>query len=298
MFDEPPCPAGWSLLPLDPARNSSKIETEFCLWDDPAGALTVLRLGAKSFGRYRLCFNNEITLDVMTDAKLIIEWPAKSGVHGATRNHVFADQLYPRILAHEGNLVLHAGAFEAHGGCILIVGSSGRGKSSLVTSFDQAGFPLLGDDALVVSMPDGVAYAKAVYQSLRLFPDSVNALFKGGVGTSEVAHYTAKQRINIPVTASPPTQPKPILAMFMLLEPPAEDEVLVDRLSVANACMALVQSSFALDPSDAVHAVQRLELASALARQIPAFAISYPRNYARLPAVREAIMDQCTRLKQ
>lgn len=298
MFDEPPCPAGWSLLPRDPARNSSKVETGLCLWDDPAGALTVSRLGAKLSGRYRLCFNNEITLDVMTDAKLIIEWPAKSGVHGATRNHVLADQLYPRILAHDGNLVLHAGAFEANSGCILIVGPSGRGKSSLVTSFNQAGFPLLGDDALVVSMVDGVACATAIYPSLRLFPDSIKALFNGSVGTTEVAHYTVKQRVNIPVAADPPTQPKPILAMFMLLEPSADDEILLDRLSVANSCMALVESSFALDPSDVVRAAQRLELASALARQVPAFAISYPRTYARLPAVREAIMDQCTRLKQ
>lgn len=298
MFDEPPCPAGWSLLNRDSTNSSAEVETELRLWDDPAGALRVSRLGAKAAGRYRLCFNDEITLEVQTHDKLVIERSKQDPGLRSMRNHVLADQLYPRILAHDGNLVLHAGAFEATNECILIVGASGRGKSSMVTSFDQAGFPLLGDDALVVSMAQGVACAKAVYPSLRLFPDSINALLEGIVGTSEVAHYTAKRRVDIAVPADSAIEPKPILAMFMLLEPSSEDKIRLDRLTEAEACMSLIESSFALDPSDTFRAAQRLEMASALARQVPAFVISYPRNYARLPLVRKAILDQCMRLKQ
>lgn len=298
MFNEPPCPAGWSLSRRDPINSSPESETEHRLWDDPAGGLTVSRLGAKAAGRYRLCFNDEMTFEVQTGDKLIIDWSEKDPGLRSTKSHALADQLYPRILAHDGNLVLHAGAFEAKNGCILVVGASGRGKSSLVSSFDQAGFPLLGDDALVISRADGLHLAKAVYPSLRLFPDSINALLKENVGMSQVAHYTAKQRIDIPVSADSATEPVPILAMFMLLDPTAEANIRLERLSVAESCMSLVENSFALDPSDGCSAAQRLELASALACQVQAFAISYPRDYTKLPAVREAILDQCMKLRQ
>lgn len=61
--------------------------------------------------------------------------------------------------------------------------------------------------------------------------------------------------------------------------------------------MALVESSFALDPVDPDQALGRLNDASALARQVPAFEIAYPRDYARLPEVRQAILDQLAALE-
>ena len=55
--------------------------------------------------------------------------------------------------------------------------------------------------------------------------------------------------------------------------------------------MALVENAFALDPTDTARAKDRLEKASALAKSVPSFAISYPRDYASLPGVRAAIVD-------
>lgn len=192
---------------------------------------------------------------------------------------------------------MHAGAFRVSKHCALVVGASGRGKSSLVASFDRAGLPLIGDDALVISTADGVSCAKAVYPSLRLFPDSIEALFEGSVRTTEVAHYTMKQRINVPVSADIAIQATPILAMFILREPSIRGEIRLDRLSVAESCMSVVENSFALDPSDIFGAAERLRSASALARDVPTFAISYPRDYARLPDVREAVLDECVKLE-
>jgi hypothetical protein len=62
--------------------------------------------------------------------------------------------------------------------------------------------------------------------------------------------------------------------------------------------MTLVENSFSLDPSDLKMARTRMEKASQLAGRIPIFAISYPRDYARLPEVREAILANLTERSQ
>lgn len=296
MTEEPPCPYGWSLVRQEFFEDDPAQTTEYRLWNDPTGTLTVSRLDELSAGKFRVCFFDQMVIDVRTEDQLIVDHSLPLTIPSSTRRHVLADQLYPRVLSHEGNLVLHAGAFEANDQSILVVGASGRGKSSLVASFQQAGYPLLGDDALVISEIDGVACAKAVYPSLRLFPDSIKALFAEIVSTTKVAPYTSKQRVEIPPSKASRVQPIPIQAIFILARRSTDTEIQLRRISVAESCMALVENSFALDPTDTQRAAKRLISASAIARVIPTFEISYPRSFQRLPQVREAILAQCAEL--
>ncbi len=55
--------------------------------------------------------------------------------------------------------------------------------------------------------------------------------------------------------------------------------------------MALVEQSFALDPTDILCAQQRLRRASEVASAVPTFMLSYPRDYACLPEVRQRILE-------
>lgn len=174
------------------------------------------------------------------------------------------------------------------------MGLSGRGKSTLVSSFNQAGFALLGDDAMVVSSLDTIPRVRPVYPSLRLFPDSIEALMSGVVTAGSVAHYSTKQRIDVPVVSDAGDLPLSIKAIFSIAAP---GQVGLRRLAVAEACMSLVENSFALDPSDTARARERLRDASTLAHHVPTFEISYPRDYARLPEVRQAILDQIAALE-
>lgn len=81
----------------------------------------------------------------------------------------------------------------------------------------------------------------------------------------------------------------PVRAIFVL-GPPRDGSASVRRLGPAEACMAIVQNSFALDPADVGAARARLDQASALIRTVPAFEIVYPRSYDCLGAVRDTIL--------
>jgi ABC-type dipeptide/oligopeptide/nickel transport system ATPase subunit len=207
-----------------------------------------------------------------------------------------ADQVIPRVLAHEGRLVLHAGAVKFDEQAITIIGGSGRGKSTLVASLDAIGWRLLGDDAIIVALNGEVFTSTAVYRSLRLFSDSVASLFPVSPVLSAVAHYTDKHLVSVPLEAEHETGPAALAAMFFLASEPPENGISLRQMSPAEACIGVISHSFSLDPTGRARARQKLAAASALAAAVPAFEIAYPHDYCMLPDVHAALRDQLAKL--
>lgn len=208
----------------------------------------------------------------------------------ATLHHLLFDQVLPRLLAEEEGLVLHAAGVETANGAVLFVGSSGSGKSTLSASFHLAGYRLLSDDALLISIGDDHPLVRGVYPSLRLFKDSAVEILGGSADLSRVADYNDKWKVGT-LAEQFASGPMTIRAMF-LLDPDPESEIRVELAQDAAACMTVVEQSFSLDPMNSAAARRRLSQASALVGSVPTFRLSYPRAYAMLPAVREAILGK------
>lgn len=283
---------GWDLQRRSPITPSEIQAAERQIWTDEFGLLAVSAVSHTESLWYRVRQIGQVAVDVSFSQHLLVERPVSSTISIATLDHFLVDQVLPRILAHEGRLVLHAGAVRCDDRAIVVLGQSGRGKSTLVASLDQAGFELIGDDALIISKEDQAFRARAVYPSLRLFPDSLEALFQDRPATAEVAHYSLKERVNLPIAPDRNTAPLPIAVIFSLAEPSPDGEVHVRQMSPAVTCMAIITNSFALDPADKELARKKLADASKLANEVPAYEISYPRDYARLPDVHAAIFEK------
>lgn len=262
-------------------------------WTDPTGPLVICYVESADCAHYRLRHTDEVVVDIIGDHRMITR--VRPGLSRMTLDHFLADQVLPRVKAHSGDFVLHAGAVRVDDAAIVLMGASGRGKSTLVSSFDRAGFALLGDDAMVISGLGDRPRTKAVYPSLRLLPDSIAALFSESWTTTQVAHYSSKRRIDVPLPQAGSTESVPIAAIFVIAEPIADAQISLRRMTIPQACMTFVENSFALDPSDTRRAGERLADASALAGRVPAFELSYMRDYGRLAEVRERILDQLRR---
>lgn len=287
---------GWTLQRAIPIAPLAVQQAERLIWCDEFGHLAVSEVSHSGSPCFRVCQIGQVAVDVSFSQRHLIERPVSSAIPAETLDHFLADQVLPRILAHEGRLVLHAGAIKRSGSAIVFLGQSGRGKSTLVASLDQAGFTLIGDDALIVSREDQAFCIRAVYPSLRLLPDSLEALFQDRPATSKVAHYSSKQRIDVPVAPDRNTDPLPISAIFSLAEPSPDGAIHLRPMSPAETCMALITNSFALDPTDKDLARKKLADASKLANEVPAYEVSYPRDYARLPDVHAAIFEKLAHL--
>ena len=192
-------------------------------WRDDSGPLKIARLEPASEGAYRFQSGDDIAVDVYRGRRIVAT--IGPSVSSANLDHFLADQILPRVISDQGQLVVHAGAIRVRDAAILLMGASGRGKSTLSASFARSGLALMGDDAMVVSWDTDRPLAKPVYPSLRLLPDSIDALFDERPETSDIASYTPKQRIELPLGKREPVEPVPIKALFHIGAPASDDVV-------------------------------------------------------------------------
>lgn len=237
--------------------------------------------------KYYVSFEQQAQFEICFQTKTIVALNVAPDTDEATLTHILFDHLIPRILAHQGHLILHGSAVAMDGRVAIFLGDTGAGKSTLAASLHAAGHQLLGDDAVVVSSGEHGFLAQAVYPSLRLFPDTIETLFGESADVHPMAGYSDKQRVTL--EAPDHTKPLPVGAIFILSD---EIDVTIPQLhrpGPAQACIWALEQSFSLDPHDAARAAHRMSEVSALIEGVDTFLLDYPRAYDRLADVHRLI---------
>lgn len=198
-----------------------------------------------------------------------------------TIEHLLLDQVWPRLLAHECKLVLHAAGISTEQGAILALGPSGRGKSTLAATLHSLGHGLLGDDAMIIAEKQGKPTCQALYPSLRLFPDSIATVFKKPVTEPAVAQYTDKRNLRVASNPADEETPQPIRAIFFIAPDCGDTDPQASALRPSEACMLFVEHCFWLDPTNIEQAAARLLEAGRLADSTPCFELRYSRDFTR-----------------
>lgn len=237
---------------------------------------------------YRLGFPGLATFLVDDDGS--ISCCPEPALPSGTLEHLLIDQVLPRVLTHRGGLVLHAGCVEVARGAVAFLGDSGSGKSTLCAEFARDGHPLLGDDAIVVrriaAAPDFDAIA--TYPGLRLFPDPLARLFDARAEAAPVAHYTAKRRLDGPsadLTLAAGALP---LRAFYVLD--TGTAITIEPLPERDAFMVVLRASFQLHLEDRERSRGIFEHIGSVLDRVPVRRLSYPRDFACLACVREAVI--------
>lgn len=210
-----------------------------------------------------------------------------------TIDHLVDDHIAPRIIAADGQLVLHGSACVIDSQMAVFLGQTGSGKSTLAASLHAAGHRLLGDDAVVIDEADGIVLGEPVYPSLRLYRESIEQVFSEAVPTSAMAFYSDKLHVAAAQLGVGTMGPVPLGAIYILTE--GEEGVTLQRILPADACMALVENSFALDPQDAATAAQRMARAARVASAVPVYELAYPYDFGLLPEARAQVIASLAR---
>jgi len=111
-------------------------------------------------------------------------WPGRSlgrvyrdpVIDDVSFEHVLLDQALPRILGYAGHLMVHASAVEREGRAVCFIAASGAGKSTLAARLVADGWKVLSDDVVRLVVEGDVVQVHPAYPSLRLWPDSHDAL--------------------------------------------------------------------------------------------------------------------------
>lgn len=227
--------------------------------------------------------------------------PARIGISSAGRalptetlEHLLLDQILPRSLAQQGELVIHASAVQVGDRTALFAAASGWGKSTLAALLHGHGMQVLSDDCIVLDIDGGQVCALPTYPSLRLLPDSIDAVGVDANNGAPVSHYSTKQRLHVPLQALPPA---PVIAIYLLNDPadPAA-EIQVNPVHASRCCVAIIRNSFRLDLGDRAGNAHHLAQCSAVARKVPAFDLHYPRDFSQQAALVACIRDHLERL--
>lgn len=139
-------------------------------------------------------------------------------------------------------VLFHAGAVERNGQVVIVLGISGKGKSTLTAALVQHGFRYVTDEVVALASPDltVLPYAKA----FDLDPASLELL---GIGDPDARLGAPKHKV-VPQsigTVSPGGSPALIVFLAEVAEPSASAaEASVERVPPAEALLALMPVTF------------------------------------------------------
>ena len=291
-FEIPNAAKAEFFLGMADARESEENQVWFHHWYQDEARQVIDSSLAKAGENYRIRFWGKADFLILQSGNRIVCEPLRQ-TPPETIRHLFLDHVLPRVLGHRGELVVHASAVElAENFGIAFVGQSGWGKSTLASSFREAGAKFLGDDCLHLKVENGELVGVPAYGGARLWDDSREALFPGGVVTSPVSHYNSKRRVDFhEYRETPPTT---FRALFFLDDPSpgAVKAPTVATLSGSAAIVELLRFSFLLDArkKDST-AGQFAAIGRLLATQPLFYTLQYPREFSRLPEVRRTILN-------
>ncbi len=203
-----------------------------------------------------------------------------------TISHILMDQVLPKLISGDGKLTMHGSlvAIGEHG--LGFLGSSGVGKSTLAASFCRLGHQIVTDDCFFLEFDKACVSGSRIYGSLRLFSDSINAVYPEATQTESVSEFTSKRRIAVSTTIDS----LPLKAFIRLGI--TSDEMNLTRLEPVEALFVLLENSFALDAGNRSEALRRFELAAMASKRVPVFDLKYPREFVSLTEVHDRIIQE------
>jgi len=275
------------ILDLHGSRVQEPMDDDpFHQWASPDG--TVWTDFYRIDGGYLLRFPALADFTVSADGRKVAAYPTP-GVSEQTIDHLYLNQVLPLALSRQFKLVLHASAVEIENFAVAFLGMSGRGKSTLATSFATSGHRFLTDDGLQLEKAEHGYLIQPSHPSIRLWDDSRLALMPETARTAPPVDFTPKSRFLADDEVAYCDVARPLRCMYFLGEGNTET-VSIEPVGGRDAMIELVRHTFLLDIEEREMLMHHFGQLTELARLPMFFRLDYPRQYEMLAQVREAVI--------
>ncbi|WP_407875171.1 hypothetical protein [Qipengyuania nanhaisediminis] len=242
--------------------------------------------------RYLLRFPGQVDFSVQPgangDAHEVTGWPVP-GCESDQLANLYHNAIEPLLGNHTGGLFLHGSAVRIEGGegAIAFLGLSRGGKTTLAGAFARAGHAFMTEDVIDLDCEEGTYWLQPKRSKLRLFSDSARHLM--GPDT-KIRDEDRKQDIEagdeFPFASAPVA-----LRQIYVLGSDHNAPLSIMRFSLQEALGALMPHAFILDVEDKARLRGHFTRMADLAQEIGCYALDYTRDYAELPRVMDAILE-------
>ena len=195
------------------------------------------------------------------------------------------------VLRLRGDVCLHGSVVELDNEAIGLLGPEGAGKSSTAAALAREGQRVLSDDLLVVNREGDRFYAEPGYPLLRLWPQSVGALYGSPEAMPQLVESWDKRYLDLETTGAFAERRLPLAAIYVLGERRAGlTRAITEPLSQRQALLELVANSFAGRLPGASARRSEFELLGPLTATIPVRRLVLGSNW-------EAVGDLARKLR-
>ncbi|MGA8172281.1 MAG: hypothetical protein WB816_15810 [Methylocystis sp.] len=196
-------------------------------------------------------------------------------------------------LIQRGEEPLHATVVDIGGRAVGLLGASGAGKSTLAAVLIDRGGVLVTDDMLRVTFEDEAAFAQCGPYRIKLFKEPADRYLAKGVHMGSWNPFGEKSILK-PTSSSDGRHPRRLSALYRLDAPSAPlelDRSTLEQLSGAELFKTILASSM----NTRLQSPQRLQrqflFAERLARVLPVYRLTYPRDFDVIDRVADCILD-------
>ena len=219
-----------------------------------------------------------------------VDYCPAAGTGDSTLRHVIIDLVIPYLLAMDGSLVLHASAVATDHGAVVFAGVSGCGKSSLAAEFARRGDAVMADDFVLFRERGMEFVVLPAYPGLRLWPDSAEALAEPGSLLGPVYDGGDKQRV-VSLSLRGGSEVEPLAAIVLLGDQPERHSgPVIESVPARAGMMELFGQAFRMERVSGQRAIDEFDRFARLANSTRLFRLSYQRDYAALPSIRELVV--------
>lgn len=195
------------------------------------------------------------------------------------------------LLRLRGRVCLHASVVGMNDWAVAFVGPAEAGKSTLAAAMAKEGYPVMSDDILTLTELDGEFSAVPAYPRVRLWPESVDALWGSSEALPRISDGWEKRYLALPADRFE-TRHQTLGAIY-LLSGRSDDCVgpRIEALEGVAALRSLIANTYACRIFDKEMRVYEFELLSRLANQVPLRSVTPFSDISRIGHLCELIIS-------
>jgi hypothetical protein len=204
------------------------------------------------------------------------------------------------VLLLRGIICLHASAVAVGKGAVAIAGPPEAGKSTTAAVFAGLGYPVLSDDVVTLDEREGALLVHPAYPFIRLWPESVAALYGFADGLPRLTPTWDKRYLDLTREGYRFQQDALPLAAIYVLEqrssgaPPP----LIEGLRGSVALMSLVANTYVTRWMDRPMRAREFDLLARVVADVPIRRVVPHGEVANLPRLCEMIVEDVQALAQ